>query len=97
MGNCWPCCARLSQKGNWNSLDSWPILPSLLDSMRGDPTLFTRRDEVEAEWTIITPIEEAWKQLPAPAFPNYSAGSEGPAAADALIGGGQRAWHKLAV
>jgi glucose-6-phosphate 1-dehydrogenase len=28
--------------------------------MRGDATLFTRRDEVEAEWRIITPIEEAW-------------------------------------
>src|SRR3989441_4928231 len=51
----------------------------LLDSMRGDATLFTRRDEVEAEWRIITPIEEAWAQLPAPAFPNYAAGNEGPA------------------
>jgi glucose-6-phosphate 1-dehydrogenase len=50
----------------------------LLDSMRGDATLFTRRDEVEAEWRIITPIEEAWAQLPAPDFPNYAAGSDGP-------------------
>jgi len=50
----------------------------LLDAMRGDPTLFTRSDEVEAEWRIITPIEDAWKQLPAPDFPNYPAGSEGP-------------------
>src|SRR5260370_38944382 len=46
--------------------------------MRGDATLFTRRDEVEAEWRIITPIEEAWAHLPAPEFPNYAAGSEGP-------------------
>ncbi len=73
----------------------------LLDSMRGDPTLFTRRDEVEAEWKIITPIEEAWTKLPAPAFPNYAAGSDGPAEADALIRGdqqgNQRAWRKLAV
>ena len=44
--------------------------------MRGDATLFTRRDEVEAEWRIITPIEEAWTQFPAPEFPNYAAGSE---------------------
>ena len=51
----------------------------LLDSMRGDATLFTRRDEVEAEWRIITPIEEAWANLPAPDFPNYAAGSGGPA------------------
>ena len=57
----------------------------LLDSMRGDATLFTRRDEVEAEWRIITPIEEAWAQLPPPRFPNYDAGSDGPAAANELI------------
>jgi len=31
----------------------------LLDSMRGNATLFTRHDEVEAEWRIIAPIEEA--------------------------------------
>jgi glucose-6-phosphate 1-dehydrogenase len=72
----------------------------LLDSMRGDATLFTRHDEVEAEWRIITPIEEAWAQLPAPKLPNYAAGSEGPAEADALISSDQqgalRAWRKLA-
>jgi len=68
----------------------------LLDSMRGDPTLFTRRDEVEAEWRIITPIEEAWTQLPAPTFPNYAAGSDGPGEADALIVGDHRRWHRLA-
>src|SRR6202167_2115465 len=56
----------------------------LLDSMRGDATLFTRRDEVEAEWRIITPIEEAWANLPVPAFPDYAAGSEGPTS-----------WHDL--
>ena len=67
----------------------------LLDSMRGDATLFTRHDEVEAEWRIITPIEEAWAQLPAPAFPNYAAGSNGPVEADALIAGDHRAWRKL--
>jgi glucose-6-phosphate 1-dehydrogenase len=56
----------------------------LLDSMRGDATLFTRRDEVEAEWRIITPIEEAWADLPVPDFPSYAAGSEGPSS-----------WHEL--
>jgi glucose-6-phosphate 1-dehydrogenase len=71
----------------------------LLDSMRGDATLFTRADEVEAEWRIITPIEEAWAQIPPPEFPNYAAGSEGPAEADALIAAGHsgdgHAWRKL--
>jgi glucose-6-phosphate 1-dehydrogenase len=63
--------------------------------MRGDPTLFTRRDEVEAEWRIITPIEEAWAELPPPQFPNYAAGSEGPAQADSLIKQDQMHWRRL--
>jgi glucose-6-phosphate 1-dehydrogenase len=67
----------------------------LLDAMRGDPTLFTRRDEVEAEWRIITPIEEAWAELPPPKFPNYAAGSEGPEAADKLIKYDHLRWRSL--
>jgi glucose-6-phosphate 1-dehydrogenase len=66
----------------------------LLDAMRGDPTLFTRGDEIEAEWGIITPIEEAWKQI-AVDFPNYAAGSEGPMAANALINALPRGWQPL--
>ncbi len=69
----------------------------LLDAMRGDPTLFTRGDEIEAEWSIITPIEDAWAQLPPPEFPNYAAGSEGPAAANGLIGEGLHGWHTIAL
>jgi glucose-6-phosphate 1-dehydrogenase len=53
--------------------------------MRGDATLFTRRDEVEAEWRIITPIEEAWAHLPVPDLPNYAAGSEGPTSWQELL------------
>ena len=69
----------------------------LLDSMRGDATLFTRRDEVEAEWRIITPIEEAWVQLPPPDFPNYTAGNEGPASWNELLEiRGSSAEHKIA-
>ena len=50
----------------------------LLDAMRGDATLFTRADEVESEWKIITPIEEAWAKTAPPKFPNYAAGTWGP-------------------
>ncbi len=50
----------------------------LLDAMRGNATLFLRRDEVEAQWRIITPIEEAWAHQSPPDFPNYPAGSLGP-------------------
>lgn len=67
----------------------------LLDAMRGDATLFTRGDEVEAEWRLITPIENAWAQLPAMSFPNYAAGSNGPAQADTLIAGDHRRWRDL--
>jgi glucose-6-phosphate 1-dehydrogenase len=67
----------------------------LLDAMRGDATLFTRRDEVEAEWKIITPIEEAWAQLPPPSFPNYASGSDGPAEADAMIQYDRKRWRPL--
>ncbi len=67
----------------------------LLDVMRGDQTLFTRADEIEAEWAIITPIEDAWAQLPRPQFPNYAAGSEGPKAADDLIAGDTRVWQRI--
>jgi glucose-6-phosphate 1-dehydrogenase len=66
----------------------------LLEVMRGDPTLFTRGDEVEAEWRIITPIEEAWAQLTPPSFPNYAAGSEGPAEAGRLLRIDQQ-WQQL--
>ncbi|MDP9267112.1 MAG: glucose-6-phosphate dehydrogenase [Acidobacteriota bacterium] len=68
----------------------------LLDAMRGDATLFTRGDEIEAEWSIITPIEEAWAQLPPPGFPNYAAGSDGPEAANELIRRELRGWHAVA-
>ena len=67
----------------------------LLDAMRGDATLFTRRDEVEAEWQIITPIEEAWAQLPPPSFPNYASGSDGPSDADAMIQYDRKRWRPL--
>ncbi|PWT89233.1 MAG: glucose-6-phosphate dehydrogenase, partial [Blastocatellia bacterium] len=67
----------------------------LLDVMRGDATLFTRRDEVEAQWRLITPIEEAWSNLPATRLPTYSAGSDGPADADHLVARNGHTWRRL--
>jgi glucose-6-phosphate 1-dehydrogenase len=57
----------------------------LLDALRGDASLFTRSDEVECAWRFISGIEEGWSKLPAPAFPNYEAGSHGPAEANRLL------------
>jgi glucose-6-phosphate 1-dehydrogenase len=64
----------------------------LLDAMRGDATLFTRDDEVEAQWAFIDPILEGWQKLPAP-LASYDAGSWGPKEADALLDGGAR-WRE---
>lgn len=68
----------------------------LLDAMRGDVTLFTRADEAEAQWKLITPIEEAWAQeTPPPEMPNYAPGSQGPPAADELLARNNHQWRKL--
>jgi glucose-6-phosphate 1-dehydrogenase len=56
----------------------------ILDALRGDPTLFTRSDEVEAQWRFIDPIVAAWKQMDAPVA-LYEAGTHGPREADALL------------
>jgi glucose-6-phosphate 1-dehydrogenase len=65
----------------------------ILDAMRGDATLFTRNDEVDAQWSIIDPILQAWNEGHPP-ITEYEAGSPGPAAADELIGDG-RHWRAL--
>lgn len=57
----------------------------LLDITKGDSTLFMRADQVEVAWRVLMPIIEAWETTPAADFPNYDAGTRGPAEADALI------------
>jgi glucose-6-phosphate 1-dehydrogenase len=67
----------------------------LLDVMLGDPTLFTRSDEVEAEWRIVTPILEAWQAQPPPKFPNYEAGTWGPPETHELVERHSCAWRQV--
>ena len=57
----------------------------LLDVMRGDSTLFTRSDEVEAAWRIIDPILKAWTSEADMPMATYSPGGWGPEAADDLM------------
>ncbi|MBX7245126.1 MAG: glucose-6-phosphate dehydrogenase [Candidatus Sumerlaeaceae bacterium] len=64
----------------------------LYDCMTGDTTLFHRADMVMASWKIATPILDVWKSLPPREFPNYPAGSWGPAAADQLLDKDGRKW-----
>jgi glucose-6-phosphate 1-dehydrogenase len=65
----------------------------LLDAVAGDTTLFARRDEIEAAWAVVDPIAEAWEKTPPDDFPNYAAGTWGPARSDALIRAGGARWR----
>jgi glucose-6-phosphate 1-dehydrogenase len=68
----------------------------LMDTVRGDATLFMRRDEVEAAWIWVEPILEAWANAVEPPRP-YAAGSWGPTSAIALIEREGRTWNEDAV
>jgi len=65
----------------------------LMDVVRGNQTLFMRRDEVEAAWRWIDPILEAWSIDADPPRP-YTSGTWGPSAAIALIERDGRTWHE---
>lgn len=68
----------------------------LLDCMLGDQTLFTRADEVEAAWRVVTPALNLW-DAPAPpnSVPTYEAGTWEPEAAEQLINQDGRRWRRL--
>jgi glucose-6-phosphate 1-dehydrogenase len=76
-----------------DSPDAYETL--ILDSLLGDASLFTRADEVEAAWGVVTPIINAWAEMPAPHFPDYAAGSWGPEAADELLERDGRRWRRI--
>ncbi|HEY0517663.1 MAG TPA: glucose-6-phosphate dehydrogenase [Solirubrobacteraceae bacterium] len=70
----------------------------ITDAMRGDATLFTRNDEVEAQWRICDPIVKAWGKkngaTPNPPLHTYEAGSQGPPEADGLLREGDH-WRAI--
>jgi len=65
----------------------------ILDAMLGDATLFTRSDEIEEQWALVDAIVAFW-QRDRPAFPNYAAGTWGPAASDELLHRDGRSWRR---
>ena len=76
-----------------DSPDAYETL--ILDALLGDASLFTRADEVEAAWSVVTPIINAWADSASPHFPNYAAGSWGPEAADELMERDGRRWRRI--
>ncbi|NES19557.1 MAG: glucose-6-phosphate dehydrogenase [Symploca sp. SIO3E6] len=68
----------------------------LLDCMLGDQTLFTRADEVEEAWRVVTPALSAWDAPSDPAsVPQYEAGTWEPSEAENLINQDGRRWRRL--
>ncbi len=66
----------------------------LLDAMRGDATLFTRRDEVEEQWAYIDRVFDAWREQADVPPPLYPAGTWGPEQSDDLLARDGRRWRR---
>ena len=84
-----PLDMSFAESFGWRNPDAYERL--LMDVVRGDQTLFMRRDELAAAWRWIDPIRAAWTASPDGPKP-YTAGSWGPSAAIALIERDNRNW-----
>jgi glucose-6-phosphate 1-dehydrogenase len=76
-----------------DSPDAYETL--ILDALQGDASLFTRADEVEEAWGIVDPFIEHWANLGPPDFPDYEAGTWGPAGSDDLLAREERRWRRI--
>jgi glucose-6-phosphate 1-dehydrogenase len=65
----------------------------ILDCLLGDQTLFTRADEVEEQWALVDAIVATWTR-DKPVFPNYAAGTWGPATANEVLTREGRKWRR---
>jgi glucose-6-phosphate 1-dehydrogenase len=67
----------------------------LYECMIGDATPFQRADMLEAGWSLVQPILDVWKALPARNFPNYASGTWGPKEAEDLLERDGKRWRHL--
>jgi glucose-6-phosphate 1-dehydrogenase len=65
----------------------------LLDCMRGDATLFNRRDSVDRAWELIQPVLQIWEATPGVHF--YDQGTAGPPQADDMLARDSHTWREL--
>jgi len=86
MDFCQNCDPHSSTPGAYERL--------IRDLFAGDSTLFTRWDEVEYSWKFVDSIISAWQEQKLE-FPNYKAGSEGPAAAQKMLKKDGRKWWQI--
>jgi glucose-6-phosphate 1-dehydrogenase len=64
----------------------------IVDAIKGDLTHFVRQDGIEAMWDIVDPVNKFWEGTNPDDFPNYTAGTWGPAEADKLLTTDGRHW-----
>lgn len=86
-----PLDMSFAQSFQGRSPDAYERL--IMDMIRGNQTLFMRRDEVEAAWKWIDPIQNAWANA-LQEVQGYTAGTWGPSASIALIERDGRTWHE---
>ena len=86
-----PLDMSFAQSFNERAPDAYERL--IMDVIRGNQTLFMRRDEVEAAWKWVDPILNAWSESRQEAQ-GYTAGTWGPSASIALIERDGRTWHE---
>jgi glucose-6-phosphate 1-dehydrogenase len=67
----------------------------IYDVMIGDATLFQRADNIEDGWRVVQPLLDVWANDKPEKFPNYKAGSQGPANADDLLARDGRTWRTI--
>lgn len=77
---------------DWRMPDAYERL--LMDVVRGNQTLFMRGDEVEAAWSWIDPIIEAWDSIGQPPD-DYEPGSRGPVTAMEMLAKDGRRWREI--
>ncbi len=66
----------------------------LLDAILGDATLFTRSDEVLAQWEFTSSLIDGWAEHPLKNLPVYEAGTWGPPGVDFFIRNDGRRWRE---
>ena len=64
----------------------------LLDALEGDPSLFTRSDEIELAWRLTDPIARAWELSDAQPLAHYAPGTWGPKASEDFLREDGREW-----
>jgi glucose-6-phosphate 1-dehydrogenase len=67
----------------------------IYDCMIGDPMLFQRAIDIEAGWSVVDPILQAWGEAGERDLCTYPAGSDGPKAADSLLSRAGQQWRPI--